>query len=137
MSQRAPIGPRRSGVAAKPNYMWRKSRTYRFPERRQGSDFGNTIDPMPIYEFRCGRCDTRFEALVDRGAETEPCPECGAEGAERVMSLPAAMPKLVRTPAGNRRQEEKNRKLHEKTKGDFKERRGRAREAAKPKGAGS
>lgn len=92
---------------------------------------------MPIYEFRCRRCDSRFEALVDRGTETETCTECGAEGAERLISLPSEMPRLVRTSAGNRRQEERNRKLREKTKRDFKEGRKRARERAKSKGEGS
>jgi putative FmdB family regulatory protein len=104
---------------------------------RSGSDSANTIGAVPIYEFRCPSCDSRFDALVDRGAETHTCPECGADGAERVMSVPAAPPRLVRTPAGDRRQEERNRKLREKTKADFKERRKRAREAAKPKGGGS
>jgi hypothetical protein len=54
------------------------------------------------------------------------------------MSLPAEVPKLVRTPAGNRRQEARNRKLGETTKRDFKQKRERAREAAKArKGGGS
>jgi putative FmdB family regulatory protein len=128
---------RASGVAAETDYMWRNSRIYRLREGRPGSDFANTIGVVPIYEFRCRDCDARFEALVDRGTETRTCPECGAEGAERVMSLPAAAPRLVRTPAGNRRQEERNRKLRETTKSDFKERRKRAREAAKQKGGGS
>jgi putative FmdB family regulatory protein len=117
--------------------MWRKSRSYRFPDVRSGSDSANTMIQMPLYEFRCRRCEARFEALVGAGTETEACTECGAEGAERVMSLPADPPRLSRTPAGNRRQEERNRKLREKTKSAFKERRRRAREAAKPKGGGS
>lgn len=35
---------------------------------------------MPIFEYRCGQCDRRFEALLSR-AEAEhpqPCPACGA-----------------------------------------------------------
>jgi putative FmdB family regulatory protein len=89
---------------------------------------------MPIYEFRCWECGDRFEALVDAGTDLHACRRCGASGAERVMSPPAAPPKLVRTPTGNRRQEESNRKLREKTRRDFKEKRSRAREAAKTKG---
>jgi putative FmdB family regulatory protein len=89
---------------------------------------------MPLYEFRCRECGARFEALVDSGTETEACRECGAEGAQRLISLPAEPPRLVRTPAGNRRQEDRNRTLREKSKSDFTERRKRAREAAKPKG---
>ena len=30
---------------------------------------------MPIYEFECGSCGTRFEELVPAG-ETAPCPQC-------------------------------------------------------------
>ena len=133
MSQRESNGPRQL-VAAKPNYMRRNSRSYRLPGGRWRSDFANTIGPVPIYEFRCDRCDSRFEALVPGGTETHACPECGAEGAKRVMSPPAEMPRMVRSPAANRRQEDRNRKLREKTKSDFKERRKRARERAKPRG---
>ena len=89
---------------------------------------------MPIYEFRCGQCEARFEALVAVGTESEECPECGAAGAPRVMSAPAELPKFVKSPAGNRRQEAKNRKLHEATKRDFKQKRQRARDRAQGKG---
>jgi putative FmdB family regulatory protein len=92
---------------------------------------------MPLYEFRCRTCEARFEALVDAGTEAHDCEACGAEGAERVMSPPAELPKLVRSSGGNRRQEERNRKLREKTKADFKQRRERARQAADSKGGQS
>ena len=90
---------------------------------------------MPIYEFRCGRCDARFEALVASGTEAEECRECGAPGAERVMSVPAQTPKLVKTGAGNRRQEAKNRQLHQKAKSDFKAKRAAAKAKARGKGS--
>jgi putative FmdB family regulatory protein len=92
---------------------------------------------MPLYEFRCRSCDARFEALVDTGTETHACQSCRAEGAERVMSPPAELPKLVRSPGGSRRQEERNRQLRVKTKADFKQRRERARKAADSKGGQS
>ena len=41
---------------------------------------------MPIYEFRCDRCDTLFEQILpidDRGKKR--CPECG-KPAGRVIS---------------------------------------------------
>lgn len=82
---------------------------------------------MPLYEFRCGRCDVRFEALVAARTETEQCRGCGAPDATRVMSTPAQTPKLVRTGPGNRRQEAKNRTLHQAAKSDFKAKRERAR----------
>jgi len=92
---------------------------------------------MPIYEFRCGECEARFEALAAAGTETEECRECGAPGAVRVMSVPAQTPKFVKTGSGNRRQEQKNRKLKAATKADFKAKRQRARTAAKARGKGS
>jgi putative FmdB family regulatory protein len=82
---------------------------------------------MPIYEFRCGECGARFDALVAAGTEAETCRECATPGAVRVMSSPAELPKLVRSAGGNRRQEAKNRKLHQATKNDFKAKRARAR----------
>lgn len=35
---------------------------------------------MPIFEYRCSRCGTRFEALVSRAEadHPQPCPSCGA-----------------------------------------------------------
>ena len=43
---------------------------------------------MPIYEFKCKKCGHRFEDLVrsaSAGDDLE-CPECGARGAEKLMS---------------------------------------------------
>ncbi len=84
---------------------------------------------MPIYEFRCGSCGERFEALVDVGTPTERCRLCGAEGAERVLSAQAAPFGLVQTPGSARRQETRNAELRTKTKAEFKQRRQAAREA--------
>ena len=83
---------------------------------------------MPIYEFRCGKCGERSEMLVDVGTESAVCRECGADGAERVLSVPAASPHLVKTPSDARKQERKNAELRNRTKADFKARRKRARE---------
>ena len=91
---------------------------------------------MPIYEFRCGDCGARFESLVAAGTETEECRECGAAGATRLMSAPAQPPKFVKSAGGNRRQEDKNRKLHQAAKSDFKAKRERSR-SAKTRGGGS
>ncbi len=40
---------------------------------------------MPLYEFRCSQCGTRFEALSATGASL-PCPDCGAGAPERLFS---------------------------------------------------
>ncbi len=43
---------------------------------------------MPIYEFRCLKCQELFEFLAVRSEDTMEtrCPHCGAEDFERVMS---------------------------------------------------
>jgi putative FmdB family regulatory protein len=43
---------------------------------------------MPIYEFRCLKCDQVFELLrVSQGDEIEmKCPHCGSPDFERVLS---------------------------------------------------
>ena len=44
---------------------------------------------MPVYDYRCGGCDTEFTLLMpmSRCAEPAPCPAC-AHSAERVISAP-------------------------------------------------
>ncbi|MDT7942964.1 MAG: zinc ribbon domain-containing protein [Dehalococcoidia bacterium] len=46
---------------------------------------------MPIYEYYCHRCQTRFELLrpMSRRDEAATCPQ-GHEGAERLLSIFAA-----------------------------------------------
>ncbi len=39
---------------------------------------------MPIYDFRCKRCDATFERLV-RGATAPVCPMCGSSEGERLF----------------------------------------------------
>lgn len=41
---------------------------------------------MPLYEFDCRKCGSRFETLV-RGAETPQCPSCQSPDLQRVHSL--------------------------------------------------
>ncbi|MCG9968059.1 zinc ribbon domain-containing protein [Pelotomaculum terephthalicicum JT] len=43
---------------------------------------------MPIYEFRCTGCGSRFEKLcqLDESGEGLRCPSCGAASPKRVMS---------------------------------------------------
>jgi putative FmdB family regulatory protein len=42
---------------------------------------------MPIYEFSCRRCGTRFEDLVSAENASElVCPHCGSEQLERLFS---------------------------------------------------
>lgn len=39
---------------------------------------------MPLYDFRCRRCDHPFEALV-AGGESVVCPACGSPDVERQL----------------------------------------------------
>lgn len=43
---------------------------------------------MPLYEYRCFDCNTKFEKLNrhDR-ADVVTCPECGSEHARRLLSV--------------------------------------------------
>lgn len=41
---------------------------------------------MPIYDYACTSCDTRFDELVRFDAPPPPCPSCGAEETERLLS---------------------------------------------------
>ena len=44
---------------------------------------------MPIYEYKCRKCDTKFEMLRSMSASDEEieCPECGEKSAERIFSV--------------------------------------------------
>jgi len=48
---------------------------------------------MPIYEFKCKKCGTLYESLCFRsnGEDRGPCPSCGAEDSEKMMSTFASM----------------------------------------------
>ena len=43
---------------------------------------------MPLYEYRCAACGSRFELLrrVSQGSEGVACPECGQADVEKEFS---------------------------------------------------
>ena len=43
---------------------------------------------MPIFDYSCQSCGTRFEALVLRG-EAASCPKCRSQELEKNLTLPA------------------------------------------------
>ena len=47
---------------------------------------------MPLYEYRCRGCGERFEVLQRLGASGDevPCPRCGEQRPQRVLSTFAA-----------------------------------------------
>jgi putative FmdB family regulatory protein len=42
---------------------------------------------IPIYEYRCGDCEERFEEFLSSSTKpAPPCPKCGSENVTRLMS---------------------------------------------------
>ena len=44
---------------------------------------------MPIYEFECSECGSRFEKLrgISAGTDGVDCPDCGNGNVKRLMSM--------------------------------------------------
>ncbi|HET8639379.1 MAG TPA: zinc ribbon domain-containing protein [Solirubrobacterales bacterium] len=71
---------------------------------------------MPIYEFECGRCGSRFEELTSEGAAPPACPSCGADRTRRLLSTVAPP---ARQPSGARvRSDESRRREREAARGE-------------------
>lgn len=57
---------------------------------------------MPIYEYRCERCNTTFEKLVFKGDETRvKCPDCGNKEVKKLMSAASFMGQSIGTCAAD------------------------------------
>ena len=41
---------------------------------------------MPMYEYRCRKCENLFEVLQKVGEKKAPCPDCRSDDTEKVMS---------------------------------------------------
>jgi len=63
---------------------------------------------MPIYEFECEACGSRFEELVSGSGGDVACPRCGAGGARRLFS-PVSPPGRQPRGAGVRSEESRRR----------------------------
>lgn len=87
---------------------------------------------MPMYEFHCGACDQRFEALVSAGTDSLDCRICAAPEATRVFSAQAAPFGVVQSVGQARKRERANALLHSNARAEFKTKREQAR---KGKGA--
>ena len=56
-------------------------------------------EAMPIYEYRCRHCSTRFEKLLRRTGEEIACPSCEGHGVDRLISAFAVLSATpTRTP---------------------------------------
>jgi len=44
---------------------------------------------MPMYEFKCKKCGTRYEraeSISQHGKHKEKCPECGSKSIQNIVS---------------------------------------------------
>ncbi len=41
---------------------------------------------MPLYEYKCSKCDQIFEELVNGNGEQVTCPTCGRKDCEKILS---------------------------------------------------
>jgi putative FmdB family regulatory protein len=57
---------------------------------------------MPIYEYTCPACGTRFEAIKKLGEDSAPCPRCGGTAGKVAASTVSVK---VDRPAGRRHNE--------------------------------
>jgi putative FmdB family regulatory protein len=62
---------------------------------------------MPIYEFQCEACGSRFEELLGSAAGAPACPSCGATATDRVLS-PVSPP--GRVPRGAKARDSESRR---------------------------
>lgn len=88
---------------------------------------------MPIYEFSCKDCGAEFEELtgphVGLTTDAVRCPECGAEGAERLPTS-SYSPIHRRLTANERKKLESSRRVDRAArKAEFKRKRQAARDA--------
>jgi putative FmdB family regulatory protein len=49
---------------------------------------------MPMYDFRCTKCEHVFEDIIPSDAKPPVCPECASES-ERLMSSPMTVLKRM------------------------------------------
>ena len=65
---------------------------------------------MPIYEFECEECGSRFEELVSADAGAPACPACGSERTRRLfspVSPPGRQPRGARVQSGESKRRER------------------------------
>ena len=73
---------------------------------------------MPLYDFECNACGTRFEAQTPAGAAPPPCAECRSSDTRRVFST-FALWKINKTPGQRRHLEAQRRDVKERTREEY------------------
>lgn len=89
---------------------------------------------MPLYDFRCRACGARFEERTG-AEELAPCPDCGADDTERLLS-PFAGPFTVAPRGLPARRSDAARRVREEQRRERKEERRQRRERGEPPSAG-
>lgn len=56
---------------------------------------------MPRYDYKCPKCDHRFEAHHSFSEDAPPCPQCGYIGVQRVITTAPAVAGGMNTHAGD------------------------------------
>jgi len=65
---------------------------------------------MPVYEFECKACGSRFEELMPSETESLACPSCGSKQARRLLSPvspPSRQPRGARVRSGESQRRER------------------------------
>src|SRR5262249_16130403 len=63
------------------------ARTYDIDAEGRGAGERPEITLIPIYEYECRACGSKFEALVRPGSAQPSCPACQSQELERLLSL--------------------------------------------------
>jgi putative FmdB family regulatory protein len=53
---------------------------------------------MPIYEFECEQCGSRFEELMESGGPAPACPSCRSAHTRRLLSVVSPPGRVPRGP---------------------------------------
>jgi len=62
---------------------------------------------MPVYDYKCPQCEHRFEAKHSMSADAPPCPNCGYETVQRVITTAPTVAGGLLTHAGDGRKASK------------------------------
>lgn len=51
---------------------------------------------MPVYDYKCVHCRSRFDAMHAISAAAPPCPRCGGLAERQILSAPAVHGAMAR-----------------------------------------
>ena len=69
---------------------------------------------MPLYDYKCPECEIRFEVSHGMSEDAPPCPECGHETPQRVITAAPKYAKGMNAHPGDGRRASKE-QLREET----------------------